>query len=105
MAEMLSVTLWQQFMRSEDLSDSVAKIRRSPTISNVHTYEWMYMAMEVRLETSRLEAQELILGKNSTRQNCTPEGRNGGPKRPTKEALESLEDQLGQNLEPKVAPS
>ena len=41
--EILYIYFKQQFMRSEDLADSIAKVRRSPTSSNVHTYEWMYL--------------------------------------------------------------
>ena len=45
-------------MQSEDMKDSVAKVRRSLPSSNVHSYQWMYSAMEARLETMRLEEQE-----------------------------------------------
>ena len=57
--EILYIYFKKQFMRSEDMADSVAKVRRSPPQSEVHSYEWMYRAVQNRLETMRLETQEL----------------------------------------------
>ena len=48
----------KQFMQSGDMTDSVAKVRRSPPSSSFHSYQWMYNAVETRLETMRLETQE-----------------------------------------------
>ena len=56
--EILYVYFREQFLLSEDMADSVAKVRRSPPSSSVHSYRWMYAAVEARLETMRLEEQE-----------------------------------------------
>ena len=56
--EILYIYFKDQFVQSEDMADSVAKVRRSSTNSSVHSYQWMYNAVEARLETLRLEMQE-----------------------------------------------
>ena len=57
--EILYVYFKKQFMQSQDMSDSVAKIRRSPAQSKVHSYQWMYDAVETRLETMQLETRDV----------------------------------------------
>lgn len=56
--EILYIYFKDIFMKSDDIADSVAKVRRSPASFNVHSYQWMYSAVEAHLETMRLETQE-----------------------------------------------
>jgi len=57
--EILYMYFKDQFMQSDDMTDSVAKVNRSPASSSVHSYQWMYQAVEARLETMRLHTQEV----------------------------------------------
>jgi len=57
--EILYMYFKDQFMQSNDMTDSVAKVNRSPASSSVHSYQWMYQAVEARLETMRLHTQEV----------------------------------------------
>jgi hypothetical protein len=57
--EILHLYFEDQFMQSDDMTDSVAKVSWSSAGSSVHSYQWMYQAVEARLETMRLQTQEV----------------------------------------------
>ena len=80
--EHLYIHFKENFMASPDMAECAARIRTSLPSSRVHTYKYMYDAVEARLQTMRLEAQEaerIAACKPETQNPMTPgiEGNKG----------------------------